>query len=442
MKKLFAAVALCLLLGIATLPAHALTPTYTVTGAYKKSVYYENINRITKTGDPALDAVAAALSQLDYHEGNSTAQLDGSNKSGSGNYTEYNRALGSINATYSYAWCAAFASWCLDVAGAQESAGGKFASCTLWVDKLRELGLYSSRASGYTPKTGDLIFFRSAGVSRASDHVGLVRYVRGGRVYTVEGNSSNKVSLRDYALTDTYIVGYGKPKYGGIAAELSLTAAEDRVVGLYTVTYDFVNLRAGRSATSAKRGSLSRGALVEVTEIKDGWGKIEYKGKPAYVSLDYLDFTTPVFHTVSYDLGGIGENCPAAYSYLSHKSATVSEAQPIAEGYLFLGWQTPTGERVAAGDVLPQGSLQLTALWEEIPVVEEPPAEQPPTPEAVPPLDALPDTPAPPTQTPEELPTLTPDQAPPAAAVAAGAVSGALAATLGALWCYRKRQSD
>ena len=53
---------------------------------------------------------------------------------------------------------------------------------------------------------GDLIFFRSAGVARASDHVGLVRYVQNGRVYTVEGNASGQVMLRSYALSDTYLL--------------------------------------------------------------------------------------------------------------------------------------------------------------------------------------------------------------------------------------------
>ena len=211
-----------LLFSVTATPLAALTPTYTVSGTYKSSKYHKNLEAVTKTGDAAFDTVAAALSQLDYREGNSKADFNGENNSGSKNYTEYNRAMGTIGGSYSYAWCAAFVSWCLDVAGARDSAGGKFTSCTLWVDRLRELGLYSTRASGYTPKAGDLIFFRSAGVTRASDHVGLVRYVKNGRVYTVEGNSSNKVALHDYALTDTYIVGYGKPRYTG--TPLSKTA--------------------------------------------------------------------------------------------------------------------------------------------------------------------------------------------------------------------------
>ena len=212
-KFLWRAMAFLIALSLFSLPTLALTPAYTVSGAYKGSTYHNNLLTLPLTGDKAFDVVAIALSQLDYREGNSTADFDGEREGGSKNFTEFNRFLGKISGSYSYAWCAAFASWCLRQAEAGDSAGGSFASCTLWVERLRELGQYATRSSGYTPKRGDLIFFRSAGVSRASDHVGIVRYVKNGRVYTIEGNASNRVSARDYALTDTYIVGYGKPSY-------------------------------------------------------------------------------------------------------------------------------------------------------------------------------------------------------------------------------------
>ena len=187
MKRAFAAVEAAFLIAAAPLSVAGLTLPYSATGAYRNSTYHQNLTLLTETGDEAFDTVAAALSQLGYHEGNGSADFHG-NGTGSGNYTEYGRAFGKIGGTYGYAWCAVFASWCLRVAGAENAAGGGFSSCTLWIDRLKELGLYSTRASGYTPKAGDLIFFRSAGAGRASDHVGVVRYVKNGRVYTVEGN--------------------------------------------------------------------------------------------------------------------------------------------------------------------------------------------------------------------------------------------------------------
>ena len=420
-----------LLLWSAAVPTAALTPTYTVTGAYKSSQYHQNILAVTKTGDAAFDTVAAALSQLDYHEGNSRSDFGGKNKSGNKNYTEYNRAFGTIGNSYSYAWCAAFVSWCLDVAGARDSAGGRFTSCTLWVERLRDLGLYSTRASGYTPKAGDLIFFKSAGVTRASDHVGIVRYVKNGRVYTVEGNSSNKVSLRDYALTDTYIVGYGKPKYGGTRLEKTALQLEDTATGLYVVTNDFVNVRATPAATAKRLGTLYRGALVRVEGIENGWGKIIHGGKDAYISLDYADFTTPVFYTVRYTAEN-AENCPPAASYFSFEEIAASAVIPKRAGHRFLHWKDSDGVVYLAGDTLPRGDLTLEAVFEALPIAEAPsedtPTEEEPPTEVAPPLF---DQSAPEIEAPSAA-------APARAAKEAATVSGVLAATAG-LWWYVKR---
>lgn len=370
------------LFSLAAVPAAALTPAYPISGSYLSSTYHDNLLKLPRTGDRAFDTVAVALSQLDYHEGNSTADFDGKNKSGTRNYTEYNYAFGQIGGTYGYAWCAAFVSWCLEQADTPDAAGGLFASCTLWVERLQALGQYSTRASGYKPRAGDLIFFRSAGVARASDHVGLVRYVKGGRVYTVEGNSSNRVSLRDYALTDTYIVGYGKPQYRSVnSLPKTALACEDKVEGFYTVTNDFVNVRAAASATAAKRGSLHKGEMVRIISIKNGWGAFYYNGKLSYISLEYADFTTPFSYRVTYDGAG-GKNTPASVSYFSMESAFVSANEPSREGYRFLGWQDSAGKQYEAGDALPVADTVLGAVWELIPVVEEPAAPEAPIPPA------------------------------------------------------------
>ena len=42
-----------------------------------------------------------------------------------------------------------------------------------------------------------------------SDHVGIVEKCEGGRVYTVEGNSSDQVRQRNYAMDYASILGYG-----------------------------------------------------------------------------------------------------------------------------------------------------------------------------------------------------------------------------------------
>ena len=63
---------------------------------------------------------------------------------------------------------------------------------------------------------GDQIFF---GTSLSnSTHTGLVEKVEGGCVYTIEGNSSDQVCRRRYALTDSCILGYGRPAYDSVPA--------------------------------------------------------------------------------------------------------------------------------------------------------------------------------------------------------------------------------
>lgn len=60
----------------------------------------------------------------------------------------------------------------------------------------------------YTPNSGDLIFFdceQNGGV----DHVGVVEKVKNGKVYTIEGNSSDEVKAKNYSLTNKSIYGYG-----------------------------------------------------------------------------------------------------------------------------------------------------------------------------------------------------------------------------------------
>ena len=429
------------------LPAAALTPSYPITGTYLSSTYYENLLHLPRTGDRAFDAVAIALSQLDYHEGNSSADFDGENKGGYRNYTEYNHAFGQIGGTYGYAWCAAFVSWCLEEADAADSAGGLFASCTLWVERLRELGQYSTRSSGYSPKAGDLIFFRSAGVSRASDHVGLVRYVKGGWVYTVEGNSSDQVSLRRYALSDTYIVGYGRPRYNS-PYQLPKTAlsCEDVVTGWYTVTNGFVNIRAAASSGSTKRGELKKGEMVRIIRIQNGWGSFYYQEKLAYISLDYADFTAPLGYRVTYDAAG-GTGAPATHTYFSMEEGFVSTTHPKREGYTFLGWEDAAGKRYAAGDLLPLGDVALIAAWEAIPVVEEPqPEDIPPDTEVE---EVLPESGSSEeflhpvvggTANTESETRPLPSTDNRKATIAAGVVVGVGTAALGGVWFCRKRR--
>jgi hypothetical protein len=279
---------------------------------------------------------------------------------------------------------------------------------------------------------GDLIFFRSAGVGRVSDHVGLVRYVKGGRVYTVEGNSSGQVALRDYALGDTYIVGYGRPNYGGVSRNILRTAHEDVSAGHYLVTYDFLNVRAGRAATTAKKGSLQKGELVKVDEVKNGWGRIQYEGGVAYISLEYADFVAPSAHKVAYVSEG---KTLLSRDFFSTDKPTVSAFTPEREGYEFLGWEDVAQKQYQSGAPLSTSvDTILTAVWRELP----PPPDPEPTPEETPPANDTQDgADTPPLQ--EQAPDATPPNDSPGTPSApdfalASLIAGVLSFLVAAAW--------
>lgn len=69
--------------------------------------------------------------------------------------------------------------------------------------------------SAYTPIPGDYIFFDWEGNDEYdkdhgdADHVGVVLYVNGTTIYTIEGNSGGRVAIRSYLASDPRIMGYG-----------------------------------------------------------------------------------------------------------------------------------------------------------------------------------------------------------------------------------------
>lgn len=136
----------------------------------------------------------------------------------SGRPNKYTYWLGAISGTYSYAWCHAFVSWC----GAQAGDGQvpRSASCFYGAQEFKARGKWRNRISGYVPKAGDIIYF-DWNANGGYDHVGIVHYVSGGRVHTIEGNAGDAVRYDGgrtggYALTDSQIIGYGTPDYSPV----------------------------------------------------------------------------------------------------------------------------------------------------------------------------------------------------------------------------------
>lgn len=102
----------------------------------------------------------------------------------------------------------------VQVALTQEGNGGEtywswygFTQRVEWVESRGQF-----RDGSYVPAVGDIVFF-DWGNDGSIDHVGIVESVIDGTIYTVEGNSGDKVARRSYPIGYEEIRGYGMIKY-------------------------------------------------------------------------------------------------------------------------------------------------------------------------------------------------------------------------------------
>lgn len=161
---------------------------------------------------------AWALSQVGYAEG-------------ANNWNKYApkwTAAGGWNAQ-NQPWCDIFVDCCfiecfgVDLASrlTYQPKGGFSALCSASANFYKNNGAYFS-----TPAVGDQVFFN---VSGGINHTGIVVGVSGGMVTCVEGNSSDAVRKNTYAVTNSYINGYGRPNWDIFASnsDSGATPVED-----------------------------------------------------------------------------------------------------------------------------------------------------------------------------------------------------------------------
>ena len=109
-------------------------------------------------------------------------------------------------------WCAVFVSWVSYQAGyLQSGIMPKFTACYEGVNFFKTRGEWKEK--DYIPSPADIIFFDWNGDGKVQ-HVGIVEKVENGRVYTIEGNSTNDTCRnKSYPLNSNVIYGYGTPSY-------------------------------------------------------------------------------------------------------------------------------------------------------------------------------------------------------------------------------------
>jgi len=174
--------------------------------------------------------IALAKAEVGYKEKASNSQLDSKTaNAGANNWTKYAAYIDKNAPDFyngkknGFAWCDIFNDYIhIMAAGDVETARKALyqpkkstgAGCSFSAQFFRDNNAWTDRGKG-TPKLGDQIFFGTKGNEY---HTGIVVKVDSNYVYTVEGNSSDMVAERKYALNDSKISGYGHPKYTGTSA--------------------------------------------------------------------------------------------------------------------------------------------------------------------------------------------------------------------------------
>jgi peptidoglycan hydrolase-like protein with peptidoglycan-binding domain len=148
----------------------------------------------------------------------------------------YGRVVNGTPGTSEYAWCVTFECWCANQIGVLGSLIPKCNNVGVLRDWYKVRGLYHLRGS-YTPQKGDLIIFKNA------SHTGIIERVEGNRIWTIEGNSKDKVSNNTYLRTDSYIQGYCQVKFNdnqgntGNATKSSIKEIQSMIKSKYNFNF-------------------------------------------------------------------------------------------------------------------------------------------------------------------------------------------------------------
>ena len=254
----------------------------------------------------AAKVIAVAVEQIGYKEKASNSSLDDkSANAGDANYTKYARDFDQKYPSWyngkknGFAWCDMFVDWCFLTAFGYEKALALLcqpersagAGCTYSLRYFKNKGQFHTS----DPKPGDQIFFGTS--LDNSTHTGIVESVDKKQVHTIEGNTSNQVARRNYSLTNSRILGYGRPAYDAAGTVVPVTPAAPAapqvtdVPFLVKVSIRDLNIRKGPGTNYSRTGSYTGIGVFTIVDVQSGqgsssgWGKL--KSGAGWISLDY-----------------------------------------------------------------------------------------------------------------------------------------------------------
>lgn len=171
---------------------------------------------------------STAAAEVGYIGKLSNSKLDSNTANAGGKFNKYARDLDALKDFYNgpkqgFDWCDVFCDWCFvqtfgrELAQKMTSQPNRSAGAGTGYS----LGYYKSKGRLFSePLVGDQIFF---GDAKSTWHTGIVTAVKGGDLWTVEGNAGNPLGVHEfkYKIGDGRIKGYGRPDWslvGGSAA--------------------------------------------------------------------------------------------------------------------------------------------------------------------------------------------------------------------------------
>lgn len=155
--------------------------------------------------------------------------------------------------------------------------------------------------------TGEDVAFRRGG---SVDSALIRRLDRGTVVEILETN----VNAEWHKVRVNGTTGYVNRMY--VSLDLSLPAYQRDYTGEVVNCNEFVNVRAGASASSRLLGTAQKGSEFEVTSanVADGWHQIDYDGRTAYIAAKYLELTAKASNTQLRSLTVTGGTMTPAFS--------------------------------------------------------------------------------------------------------------------------------
>lgn len=248
--------------------------------------------------------LAVAKAEIGYLEKATNSQLNSPTaNAGENNWNKFAKDLDQTNLyngkKNGYAWCDIFVDWCF------VQAFGFDLAVKLTCQDLKGLGAgctysaryYKNKGQFYTsnPQPGDQIFFTNDG-GKTMSHTGVVEKVEGGKVYTIEGNTSSLAGVvanggcvrnKSYSLSYAKIGGYGRPNYSLVPVEStpSLSAPENADLSFKEewakVRKELQDNDCGTWSAEARAWATSAGLIA-------GNGTVTADGTPNYMWEDLL----------------------------------------------------------------------------------------------------------------------------------------------------------